>query len=85
MMVSDSDIKVYHHSDGKWIAYDDIEKNMYVLNVSSGVSKKYPPISKAFGIFRGRLTANGWRLYSVLPIGCTKSKCIISMTVLSLT
>ncbi|MCA1763672.1 MAG: PDZ domain-containing protein [Flavobacteriales bacterium] len=25
--------------DGKWIAYDDIEKNMYVLNVSSGVSK----------------------------------------------
>lgn len=27
-------------SDGKWIAYDDVENNMYVLNVSSGVSKK---------------------------------------------
>jgi len=26
--------------DGKWIAYDDLEANMYVLNVSSGVSKK---------------------------------------------
>ena len=27
-------------SDGKWIAYDDVEKNMYVLNVSTGKSKK---------------------------------------------
>ncbi len=27
-------------SDGKWIAYDDLESNMYVLNVASGVSKK---------------------------------------------
>jgi tricorn protease len=27
-------------SDGKWIAYDDLESNMYVLNISSGVSKK---------------------------------------------
>ncbi len=27
-------------SDGKWIAYSDLEKNMYVLNVSTGVSKK---------------------------------------------
>ncbi|MEM8895094.1 MAG: S41 family peptidase [Bacteroidota bacterium] len=26
--------------DGKWIAYDDLEANMYVLNVSTGVSKK---------------------------------------------
>ena len=26
--------------DGKWIAYDDLGSNMYVLNVSSGVSKK---------------------------------------------
>ena len=26
--------------DGKWIAYDDLEANMHVLNVSSGVSKK---------------------------------------------
>jgi tricorn protease len=27
-------------TDGKWLAYDDVEKNMYVLNLSSGVSKK---------------------------------------------
>jgi tricorn protease len=27
-------------SDGKWIAYDDLENNMYVLNIASGVSKK---------------------------------------------
>jgi len=27
-------------SDGKWLAVDDIEKNMYVLNVSTGESKK---------------------------------------------
>lgn len=27
-------------SDGKWIAYNDLESNMYVLNISSGVSKK---------------------------------------------
>ena len=26
--------------DGKWIAYDDLESNMYVLNVSNGASKK---------------------------------------------
>ena len=26
--------------DGKWIAYDDLGSNMYVLNVSTGVSKK---------------------------------------------
>lgn len=26
-------------SDGKWIAYDDLENNMYVLNVSTGASK----------------------------------------------
>ena len=26
--------------DGKWIAYDDLESNMYVLNIVSGVSKK---------------------------------------------
>ncbi len=26
--------------DGKWIAYDDLESNMYILNISSGVSKK---------------------------------------------
>jgi tricorn protease len=27
-------------SDGKYIAYDDLESNMYVLNIASGVSKK---------------------------------------------
>ncbi|MEP0265517.1 S41 family peptidase [Dokdonia sp.] len=27
-------------SDGKWIAYNDLENNMYVLNISNGVSKK---------------------------------------------
>ena len=26
--------------DGKWIAYDDLGSNMYVLNISTGVSKK---------------------------------------------
>lgn len=26
--------------DGKWLAYDDLENNMFVLNIASGVSKK---------------------------------------------
>jgi len=26
--------------DGKWIAYDDLESNMYVLNIANGISKK---------------------------------------------
>ena len=26
--------------DGKWIAYDDLEANMYIVNVSTGVSRK---------------------------------------------
>lgn len=26
--------------DGKWLAYDDVDKNMYVLNMSTGLSKK---------------------------------------------
>ncbi|MEQ8703947.1 MAG: S41 family peptidase [Phaeodactylibacter sp.] len=26
-------------SDGKWIAYDDVENNMYVLNINTGASK----------------------------------------------
>jgi len=26
--------------DGKWIAYDDLESNMYVLNIDNGISKK---------------------------------------------
>ncbi len=26
--------------DGKWIAYDDLENNMYVLDISTGISKK---------------------------------------------
>lgn len=40
-----SDGKILRYSglpspDGKWIAYDDLGNNMYVLNVSSGESKK---------------------------------------------
>ena len=27
-------------SDGKWLAYDDVENNMYVLNLSTGESKR---------------------------------------------
>ncbi|MEL6717848.1 MAG: S41 family peptidase [Bacteroidota bacterium] len=26
--------------DGKWIAYDDLEANMYLLNITTGISKK---------------------------------------------
>ena len=26
--------------DGKWLAYDDLSSNMYVLNISTGISKK---------------------------------------------
>lgn len=26
--------------DGKWLAYDDLENNMFILNIASGVSKK---------------------------------------------
>ena len=39
-MANCSDIKGLPSSDGKWIAYDDVDKNMYVLNVSTGKSKK---------------------------------------------
>ena len=39
-------------SDGKWIAYDDIENNMYVLNISSGVSKKISTNQEGIGDFR---------------------------------
>ena len=39
-------------SDGKWIAYDDIESNMYVLNISSGVSKKISTNQEGIGDFR---------------------------------
>ena len=39
-------------SDGKWIAYDDLESNMYVLNVASGVSKKISTNQEGIGDFR---------------------------------
>ena len=39
-------------SDGKWIAYDDLESNMYVLNISSGVSKKISTNQEGIGDFR---------------------------------
>ena len=39
-------------SDGKWIAYDDLENNMYVLNISSGVSKKISTNQEGIGDFR---------------------------------
>ena len=38
-------------SDGKWIAYDDLESNMYVLNISSGVSKKISTNQEGIGDF----------------------------------
>ena len=39
-------------SDGKWIAYDDLENNLYVLNISSGVSKKISTNQEGIGDFR---------------------------------
>jgi len=39
-------------SDGKWIAYDDLENNMYVLNISSGVSRKISTNQEGIGDFR---------------------------------
>ena len=39
-------------SDGKWIAYDDLENNMYILNISSGVSKKISTNQEGIGDFR---------------------------------
>lgn len=38
-------------SDGKWIAYDDLENNMYVLNISSGVSTKISTNQEGIGDF----------------------------------
>jgi tricorn protease len=37
--------------DDKWIAYDDLESNMYVLNVASGVSTKISTNSEGIGSF----------------------------------
>ncbi|MBC91963.1 MAG: protease [Flavobacteriaceae bacterium] len=39
-------------SDGKWIAYDDLESNMYVLNIATGVSKKISTNQEGIGDFR---------------------------------
>ena len=43
IITNDGDLLRYQgepSSDGKWIAYDDLGNNMYVLNISSGVSTK---------------------------------------------
>ena len=37
--------------DGKWIAYDDLESNMYVLNVASGASVKISTNQEGIGGF----------------------------------
>jgi len=37
--------------DDKWIAYDDLESNMYVLNVASGVSTKISSNTEGIGSF----------------------------------
>ena len=42
-LTNDGEIFRHHgipSSDGKWIAYDDLENNLYILNVSTGKSKK---------------------------------------------
>lgn len=38
-------------SDGKWIAYHDLESNMYVLNISTGASKKISTNQQGIGGF----------------------------------
>lgn len=37
--------------DGKWIAYDDLESNMYVLNIANGISKKISSNQEGIGDF----------------------------------
>jgi len=37
--------------DGKWIAYDDLANNMYVLNISNGASKKISTNQEGIGDF----------------------------------
>lgn len=37
--------------DGKWIAYNDLGNNMYVLNISTGVSKKISANEQGIGDF----------------------------------
>ncbi|MFK2819596.1 S41 family peptidase [Flavobacteriaceae sp. LMIT009] len=37
--------------DGKWIAYDDLENNMFVLNVANGKSKKISTNEEGIGDF----------------------------------
>jgi tricorn protease len=42
-ITNDGDLLRYQGTpspDGKWIAYNDLESNMYILNVATGVSKK---------------------------------------------
>ncbi len=37
--------------DGKWIAYDDLENNMFLLNIENGKSKKISTIEEGIGDF----------------------------------
>lgn len=37
--------------DGKWMAYDDLENNMFILNLANGKSKKSLIMKKASMIF----------------------------------
>ncbi|MDT0553854.1 S41 family peptidase [Urechidicola vernalis] len=37
--------------DGKWIAYDDLENNMFILNIASGESKKISNNEEGIGSF----------------------------------
>ena len=64
-------------SDGKWIAYDDLENNLYVLNISSGVSKRFPRIKKVLVTLDGLLTTNGWHSFKQLSIQWNKLRFII--------
>lgn len=53
-ITSDGDILRYGgipSPDGKWIAYDDLGNNMYVLNILSGVSKKISSNDEGIGDF----------------------------------
>ncbi|WP_339810183.1 S41 family peptidase [uncultured Imperialibacter sp.] len=37
--------------DGKWLAYDDLERHMFVLNLTTGVSKKISTSEEGIGMF----------------------------------
>ncbi|WP_416864599.1 MAG: S41 family peptidase [Imperialibacter sp.] len=37
--------------DGKWLAYDDLERHMFVLNLATGVSKRISTSEEGIGMF----------------------------------